>query len=434
MNLRKVSRLDSIPLSASYFTEEGYFRDRPIVTTCGIFEYIRDDGTVERDLRLPEDVFDPESLQSYLGKPIIVTHNAGEVTKENVRREQIGTILSAGIQDGEDVRADIVIHDSERLRCGLRELSLGYDSDLEERPGVWNGEPYDCIQHNIRINHLALVGEARAGHSARLNLDGKNKKGGKATMRKKNFDGIVESLTPEQLEAAVKLYLESNPDAASMATDEGEDVDPVEKIRQNADRRDADISAVGTEEIQEMQEEIKTLLTEIDKVKGQQDMTVDEDEHPEDKTDEGDNPECKQDEDTDPEDKTDSDETTKTAEDTTVKMDSAERVFAEMYAITQMASKLNLGGFAPKTLLDGKKTIIKAVNPKLKLDGKSPAYIAGAYEVACQQALMRKSSADQLKKLMGNGTKRMDAAEKPNAVEAHERMVGRLLKKEGGKN
>lgn len=38
-NLKRVVRLDSIKLNATYFTDEGYLIDHPIVTTCGIFEY-----------------------------------------------------------------------------------------------------------------------------------------------------------------------------------------------------------------------------------------------------------------------------------------------------------------------------------------------------------------------------------------------------------
>ena len=44
---------------------------------------------------------------------------------DNVQQEHIGTILSEGMQDGDNVRAQIVIHDAESLDYGLRELSLG---------------------------------------------------------------------------------------------------------------------------------------------------------------------------------------------------------------------------------------------------------------------------------------------------------------------
>lgn len=70
-------RFDSIPLSDTYFTPEGYLIDNPILTRVGIFEYHNPDGTIRRELRLPEEVFAAESLASYKGKPVILTHEAG---------------------------------------------------------------------------------------------------------------------------------------------------------------------------------------------------------------------------------------------------------------------------------------------------------------------------------------------------------------------
>ena len=446
MKLRKVSRLDSIPLGAAYFTKEGYLRDRPVVTTCGIFEY-EDNGSVHYELRLPEDVFDPESLKSYKGKPVILTHNGGEITKDNVSRETIGTILSDGIQDGDDVRADIVIHDSDKLRLGLRELSLGYDCDLEHKPGTWNGQHYDYIQHNIRINHLALVDAARAGHGARLNLDGKPEgkpktgKGGTRNMKKLNFDGLAGALTPEQLEEAVEMYLSAHPEV--QVADEGEGQDPVEKVRQDAERRDADISAVGQEEIPAMQKDIKTLLGEIDKMKGANDMAADgtcnnrDEGEPADpvKADSDDPAEPSKTDGDDPAepDKADGDDITAPAEDKAVKMDSVERSWGEMYSICQMATKLGLADFVPKNAMDGKKRIIQAVNPKLKLDGKSRSYVDGAYEAAVANALSRKSVADNMRRVVGKKPQavRMDSAVGPSgADQARKKMIARMT---GGK-
>ena len=37
--LKRVERLDSIPLKDTYWTDEGYLVDKPIVTSVGIFEY-----------------------------------------------------------------------------------------------------------------------------------------------------------------------------------------------------------------------------------------------------------------------------------------------------------------------------------------------------------------------------------------------------------
>ena len=205
--LTKVTRFDSMPLNATYFTAEGYLIDHPILTTCGIFEYTNKDGSTRKELRLPEEVFKRESLESYKGKPIIITHNAGVVDKNNVAEEQIGTILGNGYKDGKDVRAEIIIHNTEELKSsGLRALSLGYNLELDETPGEWHGQHYDAIQRNIEINHLALVAEARAGDSARLNIDGKDKKtiGGETMKKRRNADG--EAMDPVVLEEAINAF------------------------------------------------------------------------------------------------------------------------------------------------------------------------------------------------------------------------------------
>lgn len=133
--LAHVTRLDSIPLNQTYYTAEGYLVDRPIVTSTGIFEYTEADGSVRRELRLPEDVFDPESLKSYRGKPIIITHEAGLITKENVGDEEIGTIMSEGYRSGEDVRAEIIIHDTKKMKsAGLKELDIPINTEESPEP------------------------------------------------------------------------------------------------------------------------------------------------------------------------------------------------------------------------------------------------------------------------------------------------------------
>ena len=45
-------------------TNEGFLRGRAIVTSIGVFTYKRKDGTIQRELRLPEEVFSPSTLNS----------------------------------------------------------------------------------------------------------------------------------------------------------------------------------------------------------------------------------------------------------------------------------------------------------------------------------------------------------------------------------
>lgn len=45
-------------------TTEGFLKGRAIITCCGVFTYKRADGTLQRELRLPEEVFAPATLES----------------------------------------------------------------------------------------------------------------------------------------------------------------------------------------------------------------------------------------------------------------------------------------------------------------------------------------------------------------------------------
>ncbi|MDT8894192.1 DUF2213 domain-containing protein [Halomonas sp. I1] len=164
-----VYRYDRAPIKAR-FTEDGYLEDSPVLTRTGVFTYRDGKGGIRRELRRADDVFAQDSLQSYRNKPITKGHH-GEVTAATVKKHQIGTVTSGGRQDGDDVSGDIVIHDPRVIKQdGWKELSVGYKVDLIEEPGEYNGERYDAIQTNIRVNHLAVVPTGRAGN-ARLNLD-----------------------------------------------------------------------------------------------------------------------------------------------------------------------------------------------------------------------------------------------------------------------
>lgn len=446
----KCLRIDSISIDRTYYTDEGYLVDHPIVTKCGIFEYQNEDGSTRRELRLPEDVFSEKSLKSYKGKPIIITHDAGEVDKENVRQEQIGTIMSEGYRDGDNVRCEIIIHDTNALkRCGLKALSLGYSLDTDDTPGVYRGEKYDCIQRNIEINHLALVGEARAGEAAKLNIDGRDNevglqilKGGKATMYKPNTKGRRadegDELSPEEMEAAIALFKAQQ--AAQQATGEGtdgedeplpepqgdddtqeEDKTPADQVRENIDRRDSEGENLTPEEIiAEQKEDLNTLLNEIDKLQAASDMNGDSDE--DDKPTEA----CAADSDDD--ETTNADEGEDTPEqdkDKGVNMDSVDKIIKDRLDICRMADKLNLDGVDKLSVTEGRKRIIKAVNPKINLDGKSNSYISAAYDIAKQSFNERKSTDEQRQKMVANKVRR-DAKTECNSNSARKNMIKRM--------
>lgn len=439
--LSRVQRLDSISLDKTYFTEEGYFVDHPIVTSVGIFEYTNPDGSTRRELRLPEDVFAAKSLASYKGKPIIVTHDAGYVDKDNVEEETIGTILSEGYQDGDDVRAEIIIHDSDAMKsCGLRELSLGYNLRLEETSGEWNGQPYDAIQRDIVINHLALVGSARAGEQARLNIDARDKqitlKGGKLMTKKVNRKDS-DMMSPEELTAAVEAFKQRReermtPDeeaapetpaaidegieevaaeeAAAPAADEGEQ-DNVQMVKDRRDRRDAEGDpedldrAMGV--IAQQDEDIDTLLGVIDVLQA---ANTDSDEPENEDSDEEENADEVEDEPAANADRADSSD------------------FRELLRVVRIGDKLNMDGLETMSVKNAKKEVLKKLKPAMRMDGKSAAYVNAAFDMAVSEMKSRKDTNYQRGQMMHKDSKSTKSVGSAN--DARQRMIDKMKKED----
>ena len=164
------------------------------------------DGSIRREYRPPEEAFNADSLASIRGKPITLGHH-GLVSSANYRETKpVGTVISDGRQDGNNIRADVVIYS---LYTDDRELSCGYQTDLEETSGVTpEGEHYDAIQRNIVYNHLAIVPRGRAGN-ARLNMDGEQILDMEVkSMSKIKLDNGIEYDVPAEVEVAMKAMTE----------------------------------------------------------------------------------------------------------------------------------------------------------------------------------------------------------------------------------
>jgi len=161
-------RYDMIPIKAVTDPKTGWIKDRPVVTRSGIFAYRKRDGKIQKEFRPEDEVFHEDSLASLMGIPITVNHPGKLLNKDNADGI-IGSVLSPGSRQDSDVVADVVIHKVNSIGT-KRELSLGYECDIDETPGEYNGERYDCVQRSIRYNHLATVSKGRAGN-ARLRLD-----------------------------------------------------------------------------------------------------------------------------------------------------------------------------------------------------------------------------------------------------------------------
>lgn len=367
-NLRRFDNIDNSQWMTVPFetTTEGFLRGRAIVTSIGVFSYARKDGTIQRELRLPEEVFAEGTLNSMKLKPVTLNHPTELVTKDNADKLQVGSLGDnpswtkewehrnwTEVTDGINCAIDMVITKKDAINAvlnGKNALSMGYTCDLEiAEPGsTWCGVEYDFIQRNIRYNHCAIVDSARAGDNAKIELrvdseDAvledmviKSDGGTKMELKKINLDGIE-----YQAEESVIKALNAEKTRADKA-----EKDACEE-KKTMDKKVADLE----DKEKELEKRISELEAERDTAKEKADNAEKELEK--------------------------------------VKADSAdpkhldEAVKAKM-ELLHNAEKAKVEVKEDMSDLDIKKAIITSQFPKANFDGKDEVYIQARYDSAVE--------------------------------------------------
>lgn len=172
-------RVDRGKLNQARVDHNGNLLCTGVLTRTGVFTYRHNDGTTTRELRHPDDVFDPAAVASFVQVPVTDEHpSEGRVTPDNVKSYSVGNLGDTITMDGRLVKADMVIRDAKTIAKvqgekgkPKRELSCGYSAEVIKEAGEYGGERYDHRQTNIRGNHVAIVRAGRAGSEVKLLLD-----------------------------------------------------------------------------------------------------------------------------------------------------------------------------------------------------------------------------------------------------------------------
>lgn len=381
-------------------TTEGFLKGRAIVTSIGVFTYKKQDGTVQRELRLPEEVFSEGTLNSMKLKPVTLNHPKELVTVDNADKLQVGSLGDnpswtkdwehrnwQEVTDGINCAIDMAITRKDAIDAvlnGKNALSMGYTCDLEmAEPGAtWCGVEYDFIQRNIRYNHCAIVDSARAGDNAKIELradsedavleDKIKTDGGIQMLKKINLDGI----DYEAEESVIKAY-----NAEKIRADKAEK-DACEG-KKSMDKQVADFE----KKVTEFEKRISELEAERDSAKEKADASEKELE-----------------------------ELKKTSMDST-KMD--ELVNAKI-DLLHNAEKANVEVKADMSDEDIKKAVITSVFPNAKFDGKDEVYVQARYD-ATIEILAEKADSN-----VKTFTSDMPPAAHADENDARERMIQRL--------
>lgn len=171
----QVQRFDYGQITSVERTPQGFLKLPGFATRIGVFPYKDANGQVRRELRHPDDVFDPESLATLRFAPVTLEHPPVMLTPENVNEYRVGTVTDRVEVNRDLVDVDLIVQDAAAIDAvenkGVRELSSGYLADLIPEQGIYNGAEYDYRQKNIKHNHLAIVKRGRGGPEVRLRLD-----------------------------------------------------------------------------------------------------------------------------------------------------------------------------------------------------------------------------------------------------------------------
>jgi hypothetical protein len=169
---------DRLTIDAKRRTNDGYLVvNARVARADNIQLYAGDevgkpDMSVVRVFRPADEVFATDTMESFAHRPVTLGHPAQAVSATNWRDVAKGWSDAEVVRDGEFVRVSMLLADAETILAvenGTRELSMGYDCQLDWKSGVTpTGEAYDAIQRKIRSNHIAVVPQARGGKELRI--------------------------------------------------------------------------------------------------------------------------------------------------------------------------------------------------------------------------------------------------------------------------
>lgn len=278
-----VQRYDSVPIRDYHFDDQTGFLYVYRVPIAGamVQRYVKSDGTEEMEAKLPEEILSDSTVSSANSKPVTDGHH-GLVTKDNSHDLMKGFTASNGHVEGNMLYNDITITDpnliSQIKNGSKRELSIGFETQMDPTSGTYNGAKYDAVQRNIRINHVAVVPKGRAGHEVRLigdsaeaveQVEPSEEKGNQMETRVVRADGQNITVAADDVEKITKLDADNSAKAKQIA-----DLDAQIKKLQSEKAQlqgDADASAKKADEAQakadSLEADNKKLQEEFDKYK-----------------------------------------------------------------------------------------------------------------------------------------------------------------------
>lgn len=252
------------------------------------------------------------------------------------------------------------------MRDGKVELSCGYTCEVIPEEGEFEGERFDHRQKKIVYDHVAVVEQGRAGRECRLRLDGAHQL---------SDNGGEDEPVDQPKDKKMKIKI------AGKEVEVSDDVAKAYEQEQAAAKADADTAA----------SKLKDAQAKCDELQGKLDVAL------------------------------------KSRSDEDDKKKIQEAVKARVALVRDAARFLGDTKIDEMSDLDVKRAVIAKVQPELKLDGKGPEYIGGAFEfvVSAASATNGENALDRLGNVLRGDAAGGNQDDLPDPDKAHAEMVKR---------
>ena len=400
--MERVARFDTGKLGKAVITNQGYLRVPAMVARTGILIYKKGDGTVTRELVLPEVLLNEDSLKTLALIPMCNDHPPVKLLDvDTTRMYQVGYTGETIEQQKEDDEIYIgpmaTITDRKAIEdvdAGKQELSAGYTCRLDETPGIYKGQKYDAVQRERIYNHIAIVSKGRAGENVRLHLDGSDateNNNVEAIMKTVKIDGVsfeVEEKLAEKIDGLMKVVADAKEEKKGDDKKIQDCKDKIAALKDELAEAEGDDKEGIKEELKKAKDSLSQMTAEKDKASAKSDALeaalkkVNEDAA---------NP---------------------------AKVQEAVKARMSIIGTAQKAitDKTVLEKIDSMSDVEIKKAVILAVTPdaKAKLDSGSEAYIDARFDTIGEM-ITKENGAESLGKLLNQS--RQDAAPKASEVE-----------------
>lgn len=225
-----LTRYDTAPINrVTQDAQTGFVHITNVpIAIVGVFPYIKADGSVEMEAKLPTELLSEVTVDSANSKPVTDNHPDELVTQVNASKYMKGFTATNAHVENDALKVDMTITDKSlinEINKGKQELSIGFETEVVPKKGEYKGVAYDSVQRNIQINHVAVVEQGRAGHSVRLlgdsaemiEQDANQKKGKQMETTKVRLDGADVTVATADADKIIKLDADNADKAKKIA-------------------------------------------------------------------------------------------------------------------------------------------------------------------------------------------------------------------------